>query len=212
MKLKLVLSVSLIFFSMSVNADPTSKTCHYSTYKWNVHSRKAIEAKRISKLRSELLPNEIDAASGCTLCEEDQETIRLSGLNEFKICKIFAPKIRKVLIDLIEQKQPIRDVVGYRVGMTRGSIDSWGNRTEFSNHSFGIALDLNTSRNGLYDNCNEWSSTCRLIKGGAWNPDNPESWTQDSLTVKLFRRYGFHWGGDIKGQQKDFMHFSPTGY
>lgn len=203
---------SIVFFSIAIQAEAQSQSCHYSTYKWNVNSRTAVEAKTVSKLRSELSPSEIDAASGCTLCEEDQETIRLPGLNEFKVCKKVAPKIKLILTELIEQGQPIRDAVGYRVGMTRGNVDSQGNRTQFSNHSFGVAVDINTNQNGLYDNCVQWNSKCRLIKGGPWNPSNPESWTLNSLTVTTFKQNGFQWGGEIEGQQKDFMHFSPTGY
>jgi D-alanyl-D-alanine carboxypeptidase len=202
----------IAFISIPAQAETPSQSCHYSTYKWNVNSRTAVEAKTVSKSRSELSPSEIDAASGCTLCEEDQEIIRVSGLNEFKVCKKIASKITWVLTELIKQGQPIRDVVGYRVGMTRGNVDSQGNRTRFSNHSFGVAIDINTNQNGLYDNCLQWNPKCRLIKGGPWNPSNPESWTLNSPTVTLFKQNGFQWGGEIKGQQKDFMHFSLTGY
>jgi hypothetical protein len=194
-----------------VLANP-SQSCHYSTYKWNVNLRKAVEAKRVDKLKSELSADEIDPVSGCSLCEEDQTTIQIKNLREFKVCKKYADVIKQTLTQLMEQGQPVRDVVGYRVGMTRGDVDAQGNRTQFSNHSFGIAIDINTDQNGLYDNCMQWNSKCRLIKGGPWNPANPESWTKDSLTVKLFKQQGFLWGGEIKGQQKDFMHFSPTGY
>jgi len=196
----------------AAQADSQSQTCHYSTYKWNVNSRTVVEAKTISKLKSELSPAEIDTTSGCTLCEEDQEAIRLPGLNIFKVCKKFAPKIKLALTKLIEQDQPIHNVIGYRVGMTRGNIDSQGNRTQFSNHSFGVAIDINTDQNGLYDNCIQWNPKCGLIKGGPWDPTNPESWTADSPTVTLFKQNGFKWGGEIKGKQKDFMHFSLTGY
>ncbi len=199
-------------FTCVARADIASQSCHYSTYKWNVNLRKAVEIKKVNKLRSELSTAEIDMVSGCSLCEEDQEIIRLPGLNEFKVCKKVAPKIKSVLIQLIEQGQPIHNVVGYRVGMTRGNVDAQGNRTQFSNHSFGVAIDINTDQNGLYDNCMQWSSKCRLIKGGPWDPANPASWTSDSITVRLFKQQGFLWGGEIKGQQKDFMHFSPTGY
>jgi D-alanyl-D-alanine carboxypeptidase len=210
--MNLVIGVLILITFVCFPVQAQTQSCHYSTYKWNVNSRTAVESRTVSKSRSELSASEIDAASGCTLCEEDQETIRLPGLNEFKVCKKIASKIKLVLIELIKQGQPIRDVIGYRVGMTRGNVDNQGNRTQFSNHSFGVAIDINTNQNGLYDNCVQWNSKCRLIKGGTWNPNNPESWTLNSLTVTLFKQNGFQWGGEIKGQQKDFMHFSPTGY
>jgi hypothetical protein len=73
-------------------------------------------------------------------------------------------------------------------------------------------VDINTNQNGLYENCVSFNSSCRLIKGGAWNPNQQLSLTSDSIIVQEFKRNGFKWGGEIAGQQKDFMHFSPTGY
>jgi len=35
---------------------------------------------------------------------------------------------------------------------------------------------------------------------------------QDQAIVKELVNSGLKWGGEIKGWQKDFMHFSPTGY
>ena len=140
--------------------------CTYSTYKWNVNIRRAVEPRMVEK----------------------------------------------IIAELQRQHAPLKDVVGYRVGMTRGNPDKHGNRTGFSNHSFGVALDINTDHNGLYENCFKVSSACRLIKGGRWDPKQEESLTADSLIVRTFKQNGFKWGGEIAGQQKDFMHFSPTGY
>jgi len=116
------------------------------------------------------------------------------------------------LISLIEDGEPIYEVKGYRVGLTRGKVDEQGNRTDFSNHSYGVAIDINENANGLYENCISFSESCILRKGGKWNPQKPTSLTKDSLTVRRFKEAGFLWGGEILGQQKDFMHFSLTGY
>jgi hypothetical protein len=96
--------------------------------------------------------------------------------------------------------------------MTRGDTDRHGNRTRYSNHAFGIALDINPEANGLYDRCPRFGPGCRLIKGGRWNPARPASLTADGPVVRALKNIGLRWGGQIEGRQKDFMHFSPTGY
>jgi hypothetical protein len=200
---------STLFYCEAAMADPQ---CSYSTYKWNIHTRKAVEPRRIAKPYSDLTASEKDGETGCTVCEEDQVELSFPGLRPFKVCKRLAPGIEKIIAELQRQQAPLRDVVGYRVGMTRGNPDSAGNRTGFSNHSFGVALDINTAQNGLYENCINFNPACRLIKGGPWKPEQEASLTASSLIVQTFKQNGFKWGGEIAGLQKDFMHFSPTGY
>ena len=96
--------------------------------------------------------------------------------------------------------------------MTRGPTDAEGLRTAFSNHSFGVALDVNAELNGLYDRCPSFGPDCRLLLGGRWQPDAPGGLSADSAVVEALREAGLRWGGEIAGKQKDFMHFSPTGY
>jgi hypothetical protein len=187
--------------------------CNYGTYTWNTLTRSAVDYQRIEKPYIELGEHEIDAATGCSVCEQDQVEIQLNGLEPFKICRVFADQVQETLNDLMASGQPLEKIVGYRVGMTRGDVDGQGNRTRFSNHSFGIAIDINPEQNGLYDRCIEYSAQCRLIKGGPWLPDTDKrSLTADSPVVKALAEIGLRWGGQIDGKQKDFMHFSPTGY
>lgn len=120
--------------------------------------------------------------------------------------------MRAELSELLQSGEKIYEVVGYRVGMTRGNVDQDGNRTVFSNHSFGTALDINPGQNGLYENCVQFGPNCRLIRGGAWKQGREGTLTVDSATVQGMQRLGLRWGGEIKGRQKDFMHFSITGY
>ena len=146
------------------------------------------------------------------MCEEDQRLIKIGTLPPFKVCKKWASDIRYHLTKLLNAGEPIYKVAGYRVGMTRGDIDDRGNRIQFSNHSFGIAIDINDEQNGLYDHCMVFGPDCRLRKGGEWEPGNKASLTKNSHVVQVMKRLGFKWGGEIKGSQKDFMHFSPSGY
>lgn len=198
--------------TLGSTAQGAEQQCTYSTYQWNVHDRKAIGQRKIVKPLSELTVAERDSQTGCTVCEEDQITLTFAGLRPFRVCRFIVPRVRASIAALQRKRAPLLDVVGYRVGMTRGKVDSAGNRTGFSNHSFGVALDINAEQNGLYENCISFNSSCRLIKGGRWNPNQEFSLTEDSMIVQEFTRNGFHWGGKIAGQQKDFMHFSPSGY
>ena len=190
-----------------------AQRCTYSTWSWNVHEKKAVEYRLVKKDFRELAPFERDPVSGCSVCEQDQLEISLPNLKPFKICKHVATDVENSLRSLIQTGQPIKSVIGYRVGLTRGPLDVKGNRTQFSNHSFGVAIDINAEHNGLYTNCFQFGPQCKKIRGGHWRPGiDPLSLVHNSQIVQMFKRIGLKWGGEIKGRQKDFMHFSITGY
>jgi len=197
-------------FVLALSATP--KMCHYSSYQWNTFEKKAVNYRYISHLYSQLKAYEVDQLTGCSVCREDQRWIQVGDLKPILVCKKLAIQTQQSLNYLLESKQPIIKMVSYRVGMTRGKTDQQGNRTRFSNHSFGIAIDINQQQNGLYDHCIVWSDKCRLRKGGAWNQGHEGSLTHDHPIVVELKKAGFKWGGEIQGKQKDFMHFSPSGY
>lgn len=211
MKVTTILLLFLVSVTTNiVYAEP--ETCTYQTYKWNTKLKRAVERRTVQHSYANLDKSEIDSLTGCTVCQEDQVHIKLPGIKTFAVCKLLAEDLKKTLLELIKQGEHIYDVTGYRVGMTRGKIDKENNRTRFSNHSFGIALDINVQQNGLYDRCIMFSSACRLIRGGAWIPGKKGSLTSEGSIVRRMKQLGFQWGGKIAGKQKDFMHFSPTGY
>lgn len=188
------------------------KFCTYQTFSWNVATRQSVARETVRHPYRELRPEEIDRVTGCTVCEEDQETVTLAPLAPFRVCKLAAPRVREAFGKLLRAGQPISEVVAYRVGRTRGDTDKNGNRTGFSNHSYGVALDINPKQNGLYHDCTVFGPECRLVRGGAWKPGARGTLTADSPIVRELKAVGFRWGGEIEGKQKDFMHFSPTGY
>lgn len=129
------------------------------------------------------------------------------------MCKLIAPQVKGAFLELQRRGAQIKSVVAYRVGRSRGNIDSNGNRSGFSNHSYGVALDINAEHNGLYTQCERFGPHCVLSRGGVWQPGNdPYSLSSTSDIVRVFKANGLKWGGEIAGQQKDFMHFSPSGY
>jgi len=186
--------------------------CTYEMQIWNVNQKSSSDTRKVKHSYAELAANEQDSATGCTVCSEDQERISIPPLQPFSLCFQLAPRVRSILGDMIINGAPIHTVVGYHVIKSRGPVDGNGNRTEFSNHSFGTAIDINSELNGLYDNCIEFGSQCRLIRGGEWKPGVPGTLDKSNSIVTLFKQAGFKWGGEIAGKQKDFMHFSITGY
>ena len=187
-------------------------TCSYSTYEWNVPSQRAVNHRAVRHSYASLAPEEIDAGTGCTVCREDQTTLHLPDGTPYEVCHLLAPAIAEAVDSVVASGEPIFTITGYRVGMTKGETDANGNRTRFSNHSFGIALDVNEELNGLYDRCIAFGPDCRLIRGGRWEAGQLGSLTPESAVVRELGRIGLRWGGRIEGRQKDFMHFSPTGY
>lgn len=186
-------------------------TCTYHTWEWNT-LRKASENHRlVTKKYSELSEEERDERSGCTVCQEDQVSVHVRGAPRFRICRYVARRVEAAVRDIVRNQWPLEDIVGYRVGRSRGVTDLKGYRTIFSNHSYGTALDINPARNGLYVNCITFTPSCRLIRGGPWDPTQKGSITENSVVYRAFSAVGWKWGGKLKGRQKDFMHFSPTG-
>lgn len=194
---------TLIFSALALAQD-----CHYQTWSWSVRERRPVDVRQVVTSRAKLTPEERGPYEGCTVCEEDQTQIQVAGL-QFKMCRRYAGRTEKLLKQLHSRGFSLRELEGYRVGRSKGSLDAQGLRTQFSHHSYGVALDINANLNGLYDNCVTFSSSCRLLRGGHYNPSINGAVTP--ATAELFKAQGFKWGGEIQGQQKDFMHFSPTG-
>ncbi len=180
--------------------------CHYDYTVWNTRTRSSEGPFRVQKWKAELSSEE-RGPFGCTICKEDQREISVSGV-KVKVCNQLAGKIPYLLTGT-----EIKTLVGYRTSKSRGPVDSRGLRTLFSNHAYGVAIDVNEGSNGLYNNCLAWGPGCALTKGGPYRPGrDPLSLTANSPLVLSFKREGFRWGGEIESIQKDFMHFSPDGF
>lgn len=209
----LLLGISSAFFLYSHNATarPTPSTCSYSTWVWDTRSKQSVNHQRVTKPYSQVTAEEKDPHSQCTVCEEDQEAIPVTGLAPIYICKDYAPAVRQVMNSLMVAGFPIRTIEGYRVGRSKGPADAKGLRTQFSNHSFGTAIDINPEVNGLYTDCLTFGPGCHVLRGGTWRPGQPGSITKDSVVYHAFLQVGWKWGGELVGRQKDFMHFSLVG-
>ncbi len=208
----LVPGILFIFINSPLMGDQKPQKCTYWTWEWNTKKKRSENHRQVQKDYSKLSDIEKEGRSDCTVCEEDQVWIRINGVKPFRVCKYYETNIRTALKEITATGFPLLSVTAYRVGKSKGPVDKNGRRTQFSNHSFGTAIDINRDLNGLYDNCSSFGKQCKLRLGGEWNPQRPGTITKNSVVTKAFKSVGLKWGGEIKGRQKDFMHFSLTGY
>jgi hypothetical protein len=78
-------------------------------------------------------------------------------------------------------------------------------RGEISNHLFGIAIDVDPSKNSCCDCTEKWRRNpfCKRKLPVHERMVMPVCW------VQVFTRYGFHWLGDDRTE--DTMHFEFLG-
>ncbi|MEQ1875365.1 MAG: M15 family metallopeptidase [Bdellovibrionia bacterium] len=185
--------------------------CTYSSWTWDTKSKTSVNHQKVVTKTESLTKEERGTVAGCTVCEEDQIEVRLTGLPAFKVCRGFEKKFARAVERAAKDGFPFETIVAYRPGKSKGPVDSKGLRTEFSNHSFGTAIDINSEKNGLYDDCVKFSPRCRLIRGGKYDPSVKGTVTRESGIYKAMLSEGLKWGGEIEAKQKDFMHFSIDG-
>ena len=216
----------LALLAALAGAEPPPATCTYDTWSWSVVERRAVLPRHVSKPYAELTDEEKApdwAATGCTLCREDQQTVRVAGLPPVDVCRAYAPRVREALQAAVDAGFRVETLVGYRVGRSGGPVVD-GLRTRYGWHAYGEALDVNSAANGLYTGCAHDArppsdatalAKARRTLGGDWNPARrPQtSVTADGALMTAFRRVlGWHWGGERSDGLKDLMHVSPDGY
>ena len=202
------------------------RTCTYDTWSWSVAERRAVGHRHVSKPYADLTAEEKapdHATTGCTMCREDQETVRVAGLPEVAVCRSLAPRVREALQAAVDAGFRVETLVGYRVGRSGGPVVD-GLRTRYGWHAYGEALDVNSGANGLYVGCArdgappvdaKGLAACRRTLGGDWDPARrpATSVTADGVLTAAFRRVlGWRWGGERSDGLKDLMHLSPDGY
>lgn len=77
------------------------------------------------------------------------------------------------------------------------------NSKKLSNHSFGMAIDINPKYNPMIIGDKIYPPN------GSYNSKNEGTITADSEVVKIFKKRGWRWGGDYKSL-KDYQHFDKT--
>jgi hypothetical protein len=202
-------------------AGATPTRCTYRSYAWSVKTKKTVGHLRVDKPYAEVVDDERDPADRrCTVCSEDQVAVKVAGLPEIQVCRFWAGKVTEALKGIqADGGFALERLEGYRPGRTRGAVKD-GLRTEWSNHSFGTAIDINAHHNAIYNGCKLAASPtraadiahCKRGLGGAWDPQRRPNLTivAGGAPHKAFTAF-WKWGGALPGQLKDFMHFSITG-
>lgn len=83
------------------------------------------------------------------------------------------------------------------------------NTGKLSNHSFGMAIDLNPLYNPCVIRRKDGTLSVEPIEGQPYSDRNrqfPHKITSESIVYKEFKKRGFIWGGDWKSL-KDYQHF-----
>lgn len=96
-----------------------------------------------------------------------------------------------------KEKFPMKSVGGF----------SWRGDSSFSEHNQGTAIDINPTENCMVEGNGTVSA------GSYWRPgSDPYSIPAKGEVVKIFKKYGFRWGGiGWSSGRKDYMHFSYFG-
>lgn len=72
---------------------------------------------------------------------------------------------------------------------------------KLSNHSYGVALDINPRQNPVIIEGNITEPA-----NGEYNPETPGTLHEDHPVVKFLKERGWQWGGDWE-TKKDYQHF-----
>lgn len=202
------------------------ETCTYTGYAWDTRKGRSTDHFDVSKPYAEVTDDERDPkVPDCTICIEDQVLIQPETLgikaSPIRICHVYAEEVKNALKEIKDAGDfDIEKLEGYRPGKTRGPVDQNGLRTQWSQHSYGTALDINANHNAIYSQCPDKLTgrsvevkTCKRGIGGAWEPEKKPrvSITKDGTVYRIMTKF-WKWGGEIDGTTKDIMHFSVTGY
>lgn len=120
------------------------------------------------------------------------KTIKVTVMNEngkkskktVTVHKNLANKVSKCFDEMLKIKFPINNVDSY--------VWRKNSNGQLSSHSYGASIDINSADNPIGNNTSN------------------SSYKITDKVVKIWKKYGFYWGGDWTGNIKDRMHFTYT--
>lgn len=130
-----------------------------------------------------------------------EDGTKKSGKAELTVNAALASVVQTIFEEIYAggEQFPIKDVGGY----------SW-RQSERSEHRWGTAIDINWEEN--YEARIEEDGSLTALTGEYWKPgEDPYSIPADGDVVRIFKKYGFTWGGDAWSSKRDYMHFSYFG-
>ncbi len=133
-------------------------------------------------------------------------------VGELVVNKLIANDVKAIFMKLLSVKFPIEKVIPIvkyswddEKSMQDNNTSAFNYRvikgtTRLSKHSYGLAIDINPKLNPYV------KKNSVEPKGAVYNPKIPGTIVKDSQVVKIFKSYGWKWGGDWT-RGKDYQHF-----
>ena len=166
--------------------------------------------------------------AGCTIPRSDLRYIRVLHITakgeikrgEMVVNRAISDQVLSILRKLFEAKYPIERMVlvddynaDDEASMAANNSSAFNYRTtpggtRLSAHSRGMAIDINPLYNPYVKNSNgkvivaPKSATAYIDRSSNF----PYKITDDDICCRLFKEYGFEWGGEYK-TIKDYQHF-----
>ncbi len=142
-------------------------------------------------------PNDVTARTQMTTIEIPIWRLssgqKVAGTTTVTVLSSIADEVREIFTEIFNgpEQFPISSVGGYQ----------WRQNGLNSNHSSGIALDINPEANPQID-----EDGVTVLVGSKWEPGtNPYSISADGDVVKVFGKHGWTWGAGYR--RSDLMHF-----
>lgn len=117
---------------------------------------------------------------------------KVADTTKVQVLSSIADEVKAIFTEIYNgpEQFPINSIGGY----------SWRGNGLSSNHSAGLAIDINPDQNP------QVSPDGTVLVGSKWEPGvNPYSIGRDSDVLKAFGKYGWSWGASFS--TKDYMHF-----
>lgn len=131
--------------------------------------------------------------------------VKVSGKHKLTVNKRIADEVLEIFTEIYNdsEKFPIK------TGITAGYC--WRGDKETSQHKDGLAIDINWDYNKQMKKVKENGKIIWKDVFGIWEPGkNIYSMPLNCSVIRIFKKYGWDWGGDWKNS-KDYMHFSYIG-
>jgi hypothetical protein len=131
--------------------------------------------------------------------------VKVSGKHAITVNKKIADEVLKIFTEIYNdsEKFPIK------TGTTAGYC--WRGDKDTSQHKDGLAIDINWNDNKYMKKVKENGKIKWKTILGVWEPGkNIYSMPLNGSVVRIFKKYGWDWGGDWINS-KDYMHFSYLG-
>lgn len=164
-----------------------------------------------------------EALAGLTIHPEIREQLTLINVKyygfdgkihsgELVVNKRVEKNIESIFMKLLSIKFPIERVVPIskynwddEKSMQANNTSAFNYRVikgtkRLSKHSYGLAIDVNPLLNPYV------KKNSVEPEGAVYNPKIPGTITAESQVVKIFKSYGWSWGGDWR-KGKDYQHF-----